>query len=293
MCKYKYEIGKIKIELNVFESQLIKKRMKAYESDFDTPDLVITIIESDTIKYNPEYKIISSSSFRGFALNSSNDYGIFDRLDSADNLSAALYINNNATAVMGYVKDIQSLGGASREVRAFNMIGDAFKYAAILRNGFVFHSSTLKYDGKGILFSADSGTGKSTHTGLWREYYPNDTEIINDDTPLIRLIDGKPFVFGTPWSGKTDLNNNVSAPLSNIVFLERGQVNALKKLDFASAFQKFTRQSFIMPFSSLFLLYLSTAEKVLKQTNMIILQCNISKDAVDTIKAYVEGKNEN
>ncbi len=288
MCNYKYEIGKIKILLNVFESTLIQKRMSAYLADFDTPELTINIVNSDNISYDPTFKIISSQGYRGYGMNEQGDYGIFDILNTPQNLCAALYINKDCTTVTGYVKDVESLGGASIHVRAFNMIGDAIKYAAICRDGFVFHSSTLDFSGKGILFSADSGTGKSTHTGLWKKYYPDNVRIINDDTPMIRILGDKPYVFGTPWSGKTDINENVCVPLKNIVFLERGLENELVSLDFPSAFQRFIKQSFIMPFTPLFHKYLSTAEKVLKQTDKIILKCNISKEAVDTIKKHVE-----
>lgn len=287
---FKYEIAKIKISLEVFDDELIKSRMSAYEADFSgTPDLTIKIVKADSIAHDENYKIIGASTFRGFGLHNGN-YGIFDMLDSPKNLSAALYIDESCSTVLGYVKDIQDLGGASIGVRAFNMIGDAVKYAVIKRNGFVFHSSTIKYREKGVLFSADSGTGKSTHTGLWRKYYPNEVETINDDTPIIRFIEDKAYVFGSPWSGKTDLNNNVFAPLCNIVFLERGLENSLQKLNFTEAFQRFSRQSFIMPFAPLYHEYLKTAEKVLKETDMIILKCNISKDAVDTIKKHVEDK---
>lgn len=291
MSKYKYEIAKIKIELDVFESKLIKTRMKAYESDFSCADVKITIIQSNEIKYNPEYKIIGASTFRGFGTKD-GDYGIFDMLDSPENLSAVLYVDKTCSCVIGYVKDIENLGGASIDVRAFNMIGDAIKYASICREGFVFHSSTIRYNQKGILFSADSGTGKSTHTSLWKKYYPSQVDIINDDTPIIRFIDGIAYVFGTPWSGKSDINENISAPLSNIVFLERGETNSLVELDFQSAFKRFISQSFIMPFIPLYHAYLATAERVLRNVKMIILKCNISKDAVDTVKTFVEAKND-
>ena len=288
----KYIIAQLKIELEVFDSPLILSRMSAYATDFEgEADLKIKITQEDSISYDETYTLIGTSAFRGFGLKD-GDYGIFDMLDSPKNLSAALYVDKTCSRILGHVKDIQPLGGASNEVRAFNMIGDAVKYAVIERNGFVFHSSTIKYKDKGILFSADSGTGKSTHTGLWKKYYGDLVEVINDDTPIIRFIDNVAYVFGSPWSGKTDLNNNVFAPLCNIVFLERGTKNELETLDFTEAFQRFSRQSFIMPFAPLYHKYLVSAEKVLKSTSMIVLKCNISKEAVDTVKSFVEGNNE-
>lgn len=288
-----YKIGNIKLKLCTFDSELIRSRMSAYSYDvFDIPDVEINIQIDNNLTRDNTYQLISAQSYRGFAV-SESEYAIIDKLDTPDNLSAALYISRDCKKVRGYLKDIEHIGGASNDVRAFNMIGEAFKYVALNNNGFVFHSSTIDYNGKGILFSAHSGTGKSTHTGLWVKYYPNEARIINDDTPLIRIIDNKPYVFGTPWSGKTDINDNVCVPLSAIVFIKRAESNSISEIEFKEAFKLFMEQAFIVPFAPMFLGFASTADKVLKQINMALLNCNISKDAVDTVKCYLEEKNEN
>ena len=72
-------------------------------------------------------------------------------------------------------------------------------------DGFFFHSSCLELDGEGYVFSAVSGTGKSTHTALWRRHFGNRVTMINDDKPVIRKCDGKFYVYGTPWMGKADI----------------------------------------------------------------------------------------
>lgn len=105
--------------------------------------------------------------------------------------------------------------------------GLAFARALLDYNGFCLHSSAIAVDNKAVLFAAKSGTGKSTHTRLWREYFGEDKAImINDDKPAIRLMDdGVFYAYGTPWSGKTDLNTNVKVPLAAIVLLERSDTN--------------------------------------------------------------------
>ena len=75
----------------------------------------------------------------------------------------------------------------------------------------LLHSSAVVVDGYAYLFSADSGTGKSTHTGLWKQHFGDRAYIINDDKPAIRKVDGEWYVFGTPWSGKTDTSVNPRA----------------------------------------------------------------------------------
>ena len=97
--------------------------------------------------------------------------------------------------------------------------------------GGVLHGSAIAYRGRGVIFSAPSGTGKSTHTGLWKACFGEDVVFVNDDKPAIRYPDGQATVYGTPWSGKTDLNTNMAAPLHAIVFVERGEENRIRRLE--------------------------------------------------------------
>lgn len=111
--------------------------------------------------------------------------------------------------------------------------GLAFARALLDYNGFCLHSSAIAVDNQAVLFAAKSGTGKSTHTRLWREYFGEDKAImVNDDKPAIRWMDdGIFYAYGTPWSGKTDLNTNVKVPLAAIVLLERSDTNWIKPVD--------------------------------------------------------------
>jgi len=91
------------------------------------------------------------------------------------------------------------------------------------------HGSAIDYKGKTIIFSAPSGTGKSTLANHWINVY-NDSYIFNDDKPIIHPISDAFFVSGTPWSGKDTINKNVSLPLDTIIFLSQGKENIIKKL---------------------------------------------------------------
>ncbi len=98
--------------------------------------------------------------------------------------------------------------------------------------GAVLHGSAIAYRGEGLIFSAPSGTGKSTHTTFWKECFGEDVTFINDDKPALRFPDNdRPLVYGTPWSGKTDLNHNICVPLKAIVFLERGSENTIRRVE--------------------------------------------------------------
>ncbi len=99
------------------------------------------------------------------------------------------------------------------------------------------HGSALCMDGEAIIFTAKSGTGKSTHARFWRETFGDRVWMINDDKPMIRLENGRAVVYGTPWDGKHHLSRNASAPLRAIVKLERDAENHIGPMDGPDAFQ--------------------------------------------------------
>ena len=90
------------------------------------------------------------------------------------------------------------------------------------------HSSTIIHHGQAVMFLGESGTGKSTHTRLWRENIEN-TSLLNDDSPFIGIVDGKVMVYGSPWSGKTPCYKNESYPLRAIVRLSQAPHNKIRR----------------------------------------------------------------
>ena len=160
-------------------------------------------------------------------------------------------------------------------------------YTGLLEyGGFMLHSSAVIVDGRAYLFSAPSGTGKSTHTGLWQKVFGERAQILNDDKPAIRALSDGVFAYGTPWSGKTDMNINVKASLAGICFLERSEENWIKKIDTNTAIARLLNQT-IRPFEMKGMdLLLSHVDKVLTTVPVYKMGCNISEDAA--IMAYKE-----
>ncbi len=160
--------------------------------------------------------------------------------------------------------------------------GAAFYESIINFNGFLLHSSGVCVNGWAYLFSADSGTGKSTHTGLWQKYLGEDAaKIINDDKPAIRIVDGKNYVYGTPWSGKTDQNLNIRMPLGAIVFLERSKENFIEPMSVQEAIPKLFQQTLRPRDPAQMNKLLDVLDKVLSETPLYRLGCDMSKEAVD------------
>lgn len=91
----------------------------------------------------------------------------------------------------------------------------------IMRDVLLMHASAVSIDGRGIIFIAESGTGKSTHASIWQRCFGDRVVLINDDKPLIKISGGEIYVCGTPWSGKKGLNTPVNVPLSAAFKIER------------------------------------------------------------------------
>lgn len=114
--------------------------------------------------------------------------------------------------------------------------------AVPFRDTFLMHGSCVAVDGEAYLFTAKSGTGKSTHTRLWRELFGDRAIMVNDDKPLIRVSDGVATAFGTPWNGKHHLGSNVAVPLKAICILERAEQNRIREISAAEAYPMLLQQ---------------------------------------------------
>lgn len=106
----------------------------------------------------------------------------------------------------------------------------AYAFAASFHQTLLTHASCVAYGGKGYPFIAKSGTGKSTHSSLWMKHIEG-TELMNDDNPVVRIEDGTPRIYGSPWSGKTPCYRNISRPLGAVVQIERGAANSIERLN--------------------------------------------------------------
>ena len=104
-----------------------------------------------------------------------------------------------------------------------------FNIAAVARQAVAIHSSVISLNDGAVLFLGESGTGKSTHTRLWREHIPG-AELLNDDSPIIRATDSEALVHGSPWSGKTPCYRNESCPIAAVVRLSQAPHNRIRRL---------------------------------------------------------------
>lgn len=181
-----------------------------------------------------------------------------------------------------YYKDFtESYPEIDEETREYICTGAEFYGALISFGGFFLHSSAVMMDGKAYLFSAPSGTGKSTHTSLWLERFAGRAQILNDDKPAIRVIDDEIRVFGTPWSGKSDSSVNTDVALAGICFLERDTVNRIEEISKEEGIKEVLNQTIRPSDRAQMLQLLDTLDIVISRTPIYRMGCNISLEAAE------------
>lgn len=155
-------------------------------------------------------------------------------------------------------------------------------------NAMLMHSSAISLDGEAYLFTAPSGTGKSTHAGLWRAHFGERAVMINDDKPIIREIDGRFFVYGTPYMGKHRLGANIKAPIKALCIIARGEKNEIERVRAADHIPALLNQTLLPSDEKLMDALFSTFERFIDRVPVYRLKCNISDEAV---RVAYEGMN--
>ena len=109
-------------------------------------------------------------------------------------------------------------------------------------NTFLMHGSVVAVGDKAWLFTAPSGTGKTTHINLWLNNIPG-SYVVNGDKPLIHVGE-ECTVYGTPWAGKEGMNRNIGVKLCGIVVLNRGAENHIEKVHMTQILPVLIQQSY-------------------------------------------------
>ncbi len=169
-----------------------------------------------------------------------------------------------------------------RENAEYMLSGAAF-YNALYReyNGLMLHASGIAMDGKGYLFSANSGVGKSTHTSLWKAYFGERVRYINDDKPALRLMQDGWVAYGTPWSGKTALHENISVPVQALAFIVRSTENSITRLQTPDIISNLMEQTIRPKTAKSADCFFPLLEKLIADVPVYALCCDISQQAVE------------
>ena len=157
--------------------------------------------------------------------------------------------------------------------------GRSFYEQLLNFQGTVLHSSAVVVDGRAYLFSAPSGTGKSTHTQLWMKLFGDRAYILNDDKPALRLENGVWYAYGTPWSGKHDISVNTRVPLAGIAKIERGEVNEITPWTGYEVLNTLMKQVVRPKNIESQLILLDLLDKLISRVSVWKLRCNMEDEA--------------
>ncbi len=155
-----------------------------------------------------------------------------------------------------------------------NLCSQLWKFDAL-----VLHSATFSVDGRCLAFAAKSGTGKTTHMRLWQNLLGDKLKIINGDKPIIRFINDQPIAYGTPWRGKESYGERISAPLTDICFIERNTTNIVTMISKEDAMNRIFNQILLPkdPIGSI--ATLEMINKLLNTCNLWLIKCTKESEA--------------
>lgn len=155
---------------------------------------------------------------------------------------------------------------------------------------FLMHGAVIAYQEKGYLFTAPSGTGKSTHIRLWKEYLGEDVQIVNGDKPFLWVKEEEVLVYGTPWAGKEGWQKNWKVPLAGICFLERGEKNSIRRVLPETELVRLMKQIYLPERAEAAGATLELLNRMLMQIPLYRLECDRSELAVKTSFEAMTGK---
>lgn len=155
----------------------------------------------------------------------------------------------------------------------------------------LFHGSVVAVDGEGYLFTAKSGTGKSTHTNLWMQYFCGRSVMVNDDKPLLKVTKDGVFVYGTPWDGKHRLSSNVCVPLKAICLLNRGKENKIVCVEKKAIYPMLVQQIYRAQDALKLGKTLQLLELITENVGLYELYCNMETEAAKIAFKGMNGGN--
>ncbi|MEQ8154200.1 MAG: hypothetical protein ABRQ25_04865 [Clostridiaceae bacterium] len=245
----------------------------------ETPDIIMDVRGCQCI-HPPQGKIVLDEKIKWVkGSDEEGDSSVYICKEEPDEIAYLLNTNNewNKASIMYKENDFNA------ECAATGPLGEIlFRNGLLFNRGLVLHASAVQYEGKGIVFSAPSETGKTTQASLWCENMG--ATLINNDRPAIKIIGDKPYVYGTPWSGLPSECNNNYAPLTAIVMLEQSYENSIYKLNTQEAILRLMPRCFLPYYDkSLMNIAINNLEDLLKGTPIYLLKCRPDKEAVELV----------
>ena len=168
---------------------------------------------------------------------------------------------------------------SSKEYREYGCIFDKIVSMLPQMGMILMHGAAIEYHEKGYIFTAPSGTGKTTHIRLWKKYLGDEVAIVNGDKPEISFDEENVWMHGAPWCGKEGWQINKSVPLAGVCLLRRAEKNRIKEISAGEYLEFFMKQFYFDMKGDEFLTVLDLFDRMTKKVPFYLLECNISEEA--------------
>ncbi len=282
----KYTLAELGIEID-FKYEHALRRMKDYKSEFGGTHIRINI-EYDNNIVLPEYEEQIPFQWRFYWLKfADGGHGAFRTIPNTEYIIFFARWNADATEVTVKIADVSHFeGGIGNDIREFSYIGEILHIILPFHNRLILHSSAIALENHGIAFSATSGTGKSTHAATWKRLFPG-CVAINDDTPIVYNNGNGLRLYGSPWSGKTTINSNISAPLDAIVCLAQDKTNHIEKISPRISFPFMLNETKVSPLEEREECKFAILTDILTNTNVYMLGCLPNDEAAIICKEKI------
>ena len=279
-----FNIAELNIRIEFKKSQRNSMRLlpsfEPFRAEIDPNNLFFKLTVDDTLRPIPSER---RERIRDF--DTGNGHTIVDKVEDGGYQYIIKDINGADCCLLQANKDFSickcALNG-TYNMRTFglnNALMLIFAFAGSFHNTLLIHASLVRQNGYGYAFIAKSGTGKSTQVSLWLRHIPG-CDLMNDDNPIIRIIEGEPFIYGGPWSGKTPCYRNVKARLGAITRIDRADENSIEKVPPIEAFASFLPSCSSMKWDGeIFNNICNTVTKVVETTGIYTLHCLPNKEA--------------
>ncbi len=245
-------------------------------------DLLFTLTIDDELSAFPKEKRERIRTF-----DTGNENIIVDLLDDGGYQYIIKDLNGMACCLLQTNKTfsecICALRGSynSRSFGLNNALMLIYAFAGSFYDTLLIHASLIRKKGHGYAFIAKSGTGKSTQVSMWLRYI-EECDLMNDDNPIIRIKGGRPYIYGSPWSGKTPCYRNVKAHLGAITRIDRAFKNSIEKLSPVEAFASILPSCSSMIWDKdIYHRICDTIIKIVETTNIYTLHCLPNKEAAE------------
>lgn len=280
MYKYYFNVAKLNLLVSSRIPVFVGEQLIPFKIEQTSQVSVVYKIRIGQMKLGNEC-VVNKQDFR--VINKDNTYIRVKTLPFNEKiLETYLYSENEkADITLSIPKEMETEHEIFVRTNIWNYL--AFENVLINHQGFILHSSFISWQNNGILFTAPSGTGKSTQADLWKKY--EDADIYNGDRTIIRKIEGKYYGFGSPYAGSSGIYRNESAPIKAIVVIDQGPDNVIRRLRGREAFLPLFRETLMNTWNK---------EYMEKMTDLLMdaacqipvyhLFCRPDQDAVNTVK---------